>query len=183
MTKTKKSVTLTLAPISFVVEGNNDKELLEQAKKAMAAQLVTGKFPYITFNVDDADALTLDTVFAGQVVESHDGNVGIVVAVNKKNIKVTYTGHRTVSGPPQLFKPSTACFEEVRSKRTSYHKEAGYWDEGYSGYLKTNEGIHEVVVGKMTRGNIKLHVINTKKFLSTNENRLRLILRDERNEF
>lgn len=59
----------------------------------------------------------IDNVLPGKIVESKDGNVGIVTGVNKKTINVTYTSHRSVQGPPELFKTTDIPFEQARSKR------------------------------------------------------------------
>ena len=182
-TDTTKTVTLTLASATFVVEGNNDKELLENAKKAMAEQLLNREFPHITYSITDLDSLTFDKVYAGQIVETDkDGTLGIVTGVNKKTINVTLINHRNISGAPQFFKTSKATFEEARSKRDEGYKKINFWSEGYSGYFKNHEGIHEVVVGKMTRGKTKLHIVNTRKYFSVSENQLESLLKDEKAE-
>lgn len=177
-----KLVTLTLASASFVVEGNTDKELLENAKKAMAEQLTTGKFPHITYSINDANALSFDNVLPGKIVESKDGNVGIVTGVNKKTIAVTYTNHRSVLGPPENFKASDIPFEQARSKRKHSSIETDFWYEGNSGYFKNKGEVHEVVIGKISRGKAKVHVVNTSSAYSIPEDKLSFFIKDELSE-
>ena len=178
MTNTKL-VTLSLASASFVVEGNTNEELLENAKIAMAEQLATGKFPHITYSISDANALTFENAFPGQIVESKDGNIGIVTGVNKKTINVTYTNNRSVQGSPGIFKLSNVPFEQARSKRRNSSIEMDYWMEGESGYFKNDGEIHEVVIGKITRGKAKVHVVNTKSSFTLPEEKLSFYIKNE----
>lgn len=177
-----KLVTITLASASFIVEGNTDMELLENAKKAMAEQLATGKFPQITYSINDSNALSINNVLPGKIVESKDGNVGIVTGVNKKTINVTYTNHRSVQGPPENFKTSDIPFEQARSKRKNAGIEIDFWFEGYSGFFKNKGEIHEVVIGKITRGKAKVHVVNTNSSYSIPEDKLSFYIKDELSE-
>ncbi|MEK5217725.1 hypothetical protein [Psychrobacillus sp. FSL H8-0487] len=182
-TETMRTVTLTLASASFVVDGKNDNELIENAKKAMAEQLAKGVFPQITYSITDVGSLTFENVYAGQIVEREDdGTLGIVTGVNTKTIHVTLINHRSLSTRPQYFKESKATFEEARSKRDESYKKMNFWTEGYSGYLKNKDGIHEVVVGKMTRGKAKLHIVNTRRYFSVPEDQLELLLKDDKAE-
>ena len=177
----EKTVTLTLASASFTVKGKNDEELLENAKKAMAEQLAKGEFPHITYGIYEANALTLDKVFAGQIVEDKDG-LGIITGVNKKTISVTYANHVSVDASPQHFTSSDATFEQARSKRSEMDKQIKYWTEGHSGYIKTADDIHEIVVGKTTRGKVKLHIVGTKRFFPLSEEEMVRHLKDEKSE-
>ena len=177
-----KTVTLTLATASFKVEGNTNEELLENAKKAMAEQLTQGNFPHITYGVHDSSVLSFENVFEGQIVESTEGRLGIVTVVNKKTIHVTYTNHITVGGSPQGFKPSTATFEQARSKRDEADKKTNYWAEGHSGYIKTADDIYEIVVGKRVRGKVKLHIVGTTRFFPLSEHEMLRHLKDEKSE-
>lgn len=177
-----KTVTLTLVTTSYKVEGKNNEELLENAKKAMAKQLSNGIFPQITYGIHHSDVLSFDSVFAGQIVESLEGKPGIVTGVNKKTIHVTYVNHISVSNSPQVFKSSDASFEQARSKRSEIDKKINYWAEGYSGYIKTADGIHEIVVGKTIRGKVKLHIVGTKRYFPLSENEILKHLKDEKSE-
>lgn len=177
-----KTVTLTLATASFKVEGKTNEELLENAKKAMAEQLTNGIFPQITYGVHDADVLSFETAFEGQIVESTEGRLGIVTRVNKKTIQVTYVNHITVAGSPQGFKTTNATFEQARSKRSETDKKVNYWTEGHSGYVKTADGIHEIVVGKTTRGKVKLHIVGTTRYFPLSEHEMARHLKDEKSE-
>lgn len=180
--KNQKTVTLTLAPVSLTVSGNSNEELLAQAKLALAEQLKDGVFPHITYGVYDADALTFDTVAAGQIVESNDGKLGIVTGVNKKTIHVTYKNGQSVAGSPQGFKASDATFEEARFERNASYK-GDMWFEGTGAYLQNKDGIHEVVIGKITRGKAKLHIVNTTRYFSVAEDLLNKVLKDQKSEF
>ena len=87
-------------------------------------------------------------------LESKDGNVGIVTGVNKKTINITYTSHRSVQGPPELFKTTDIPFEQARSKRKKSNIVTDFWYTVYSGYFKNKGEVHEVVIGQITRGNV-----------------------------
>lgn len=178
---TQKIVALTLASTTFTVEGSNEKEWLENAKKALVDQLVAGKFPHITYSINDADVLTFENVFPGMIVETtQSGDKGIVTAVNKKTIHVKLKIRGEVSGTPQAFKRSTATFEEVRLRRESYMKDT--WTEGDTGYIKTTNGIREVVVGKASGTKAKLFVINENRSISLTENEMNKSLKEEKEE-
>lgn len=177
-----KSVTLTLATASFLVEGKTDKELLENAKIAMAEQLTNGQFPYITYGISDANALTIDKVSPGKIVESTEGRLGIVTGVNKNRMNVTYVNNISVLAPPENFKSSDATFEQARSKRSESYKKVDFWDMGLTGYFKNKGVIHEVVIGKITRGKAKVHVINSSETYSIQEKDLSHYIKDELSE-
>lgn len=153
----KKTVTITLKPISVIAEGASNEELLENAKSALIKQLEE-KFPSYSYSVNDADSLTFETVKIGFIVESNQGDKGIVTAINKKTINVTLKGGIGVQGGPQAFKKSEATFEEARSNRGESLEDEFY--EGNSGYLKTPDGIKEVVIGKVAGAKYKLYPIN-----------------------
>ncbi|PLS19460.1 hypothetical protein CVD28_03320 [Bacillus sp. M6-12] len=153
----EKAVTLILDPVTIIVEGKTDKELLENAKKAYIEQLEK-QFPHFSYSVNEADVLTFDTVKVGMVVENKSGEKGIVTSLNKKTINVTLTGHRAVQGAPQAFKKSSATFDESRSKRHEFMKPD--WTEGDTGYLETKERIVEVVVGKKAGAKFKVYEVN-----------------------
>ncbi|MDX1699618.1 MAG: hypothetical protein R3250_03320 [Melioribacteraceae bacterium] len=174
-----KLVTLTLATASFLVNGETDKELLENAKKAMAEQLSRGDFPQITYGINDPNALTFDNVLPGLIVESKDGKVGIVTGVNKKTINVTYNNHVSVQGSPHLFKKSDVPFEQARSKRRDASITVDMWMEGESGYLNNKGEIHKVVIGKTTRDKTKVHVVNSSSSYSIPEKNLSHFIKDE----
>ncbi|WP_028393979.1 cupredoxin domain-containing protein [Bacillus cihuensis] len=175
-----KSVTLTLAPATFVVNGNSNEELLENAKKALTEQLTNSIFPHITYAINDADVLTHESAFPGMIVETNNGDKGIITAVNRKNLNVTLTKHRSVSGPPQAFKKSSATFSDARSLRHEIMKPD--WFEGDTGYIKTREGIREFVVGKKSGKKTKIHIIGLNKFVSLTEEQMEIHLKDNKNE-
>lgn len=182
MTKLQ-TVTLKFEPVSIQVAGNNSAELLENAKKAFVEQLTAETMPRVTsYSVGTADALIFDTVYAGQIVESNEGKLGIVSQVNKKTIYVTYQNGDAVSGSPVFFKPSDATFEEARSRRIPQAKDINFWSDGNTGYIKTKEGIREVIVGKVSRGKAKLVVIGARKYLSVSEEHMAKTLKDEKSE-
>lgn len=177
----EKLVSLTLNTASFLVKGANDKELLENAKKAMIEQLQNGQFPSITYGINDADSLTFNNVLPGMIVEStSDRKLGIVTGVNKKTINVTYKNFISVQGNPNLFKLSNATFEEARSERDKIRIEDGFWDTGYSGYLHNNGNIYEVVVGKITKGKAKVHVVNSSSVYAVPEDKLSSFIKDKK---
>jgi hypothetical protein len=178
----EKSVTLTLDSITFKVNGNSTEELVQNAKIALAEQLSSGKFPSVTYSIGDANALSIETAYAGLIVESNDGKIGICTAVNKKTIHVTYQNHISVAGSPTIFKASSAKFEEARSKRRDADKKLNWWSEGFTGYLKTGEGIIPVVVGKTKGGKTRLEVINEKSYYSVSEQLMNRDLKDELTE-
>ena len=175
-----KTVTFTLQPVSVNATGATQEELLENAKKELIKQL-EGKFPSYSYSVNDTDSLTFDTVKIGLIVETKDGDKGIVTALNKKTINVTLTGGRNVQGAPQAFKKSDATFEEARSKRESSIGEDFY--EGHSGYLKTNDGIKEVVLGKSSGAKYKLYPVNGEGgFYTLNIAQIKSFLKDTKEE-
>lgn len=178
-----QTVTLNLAPVTIKVSGNTREELLVNAKKALVAQLSAESMLRITsYTVGAADALDFETVFTGQIVESSDGKLGIVSQVNKKTIYVTYTTGATVQGPPTLFKASEATFEEARKQRTAGEKEINFWSTGFSGYIKVKDEILPVLVGKITKAKVKLHIVGTTKYLSVTEAQMEKLLKDETSE-
>jgi len=176
--ETKKAVTLDLSPITLFVTGKNDKELLENAKIAFIEE-ISKKFPSLSYSINDANALTMQTIRVGQIVECDKG-IGIVISKAQKRVRVTLTGQRTLSGTPELFTPSSASFEEARSKRPSFNKDE--WFEGSSGYIKVANKIESVVVGK--RGNLKtkLYIVGTDEYINVTESQLKRFLKDEKSE-
>lgn len=188
----KKAITITLSPISVVVEGNTDKELIENAKTEIIKQMEL-KFPHFSYAVDSADALTLQNVFEGAIVETKEGAYGIITGVNKKTINVTLTGGRGVQGAPQAFKSSDISFEKARSKRRMHsltNSEDGIkseflmeWSEGETGYLKAKDGVKEVVIGKKAGKKRYVYIVNGKgaRFTLTDA-QLESFLKDERSE-
>ncbi len=173
-----KSVTLNLAPTTFVVSGKTNEELLANAKKAFIEQISKNLFPHIKYSISDADALTMETSFPGLIVETEEGLKGIVTAVNKKTIDVMLVGHLDANGEPQAFKKSNATFEEARSIRCE--SSMLNWNEGDSGYLKTENGFEPVVVGKTTTQKTKLHIIGTNKSVTLTPIELMLYLKDNK---
>lgn len=178
-----KTVTLNFAPVNIQVSGNTPAELLENAKKAFVEQISIASLPHVSsYSVGSVNALSFETVFTGQVVENNDGKCGIVTQVNKKTIYVTYPSGVTGSGSPSLFISSDASFEKARYRRTTSEKQVNYWNSGHSGYIKLKTGIKEIVVGKITRGKVKLHIVGTNKYVSVNEADVQLYLKDEKSE-
>ncbi len=171
-----KSVTLSLAPTTFVVTGETKEEMLENAKKAFIEQVSKSLFPHISYSINDADALTLETSFPGLIVETEDGLKGIVTAVKRKTIDVMLAGHLDANGEPQAFKKSNATFEEARSIRCESSKPN--WAEGDSGYLKTGEGFKPIVVGKTTTQKTILHIIGANESVTLTPIELMLYLKD-----
>jgi hypothetical protein len=153
----KKAITLALDPVTLVVEGKTEKEQLENAKKALITQLEK-QFPHYSYSINDADVLTFDNVKVGMIVETKEGDKGIVTSLNKKTINVALTGHRGVQGPPQAFKVSSATFEEARSNRDEFMKPD--WREGDTGYLVTKDKVVEAVVGKKSGAKFKVYEVN-----------------------
>ncbi|MEI2357874.1 hypothetical protein [Mesobacillus zeae] len=174
-------MTLTLAPTTLIVNGNTDEELFENAKKAFVEQLEKSEFPHITYSINDEDVLSIDTALPGLIVETKSGDKGIITAVNKKNINVTLTGHKNVSGPPQAFKKSFATFEEARSKRAEIMKPD--WFEGDTGYIKAADAIHKIIVGKKSGQKRKVHIVDglNQLFILT-EQQMASYLKDDKSE-
>ncbi|MEC3515755.1 hypothetical protein P9135_29080 [Bacillus thuringiensis] len=173
-----KSVTLSLAPTTFVVTGDTKEEMLANAKKAFIEQVSKNLFPHISYSINDADALTLETSFPGLIVETEDGLKGIVTAVKRKTIDVMLAGHLDANDEPQAFKKSNATFEEARSIRCESSKLN--WEEGDSGYLKTGEGFKPVVIGKTNTKKTTLHIIGANKSVTLTPIELMLYLKDNK---
>lgn len=57
------------------------------------------------------------------------------------------------------------------------------WFEGTGAYLKNKDGIHEVVIGKISRGKAELHIVNTTKYFSVAEDVLGRYLKDNKVDF
>lgn len=188
----KKAITITLDPITVVIEGKTDKELLENAKIEMIKQIQI-QFPHFSYSVDSADALTFENSHEGSIVETKEGAFGIITGVNKKSINVTLTGGRSMQGAPQYYKLSDVSFEKARSKRmmhsltnTGDGKVSEFfmeWSEGETGYLKVKDGIKEVVIGKKAGSKYSVYIVNGKgaKYTLT-EAQLKSFLRDELSE-
>lgn len=182
MTKLQ-SVTLNFAPVTIKVSGETNAELLENAKKAFVDQLSADTMPHInSYSVGAADALSFETATIGKIVESKDKKLGIISQVNKKTIYVTYTNGATVSAPPTFFEPSKATFEEARSRRGPSEKEMNFWSAGYSGYIKVKDEILPVIVGKLAKSKVKLHVVGTTQFLPVTEAQMEKLLKDDISE-
>lgn len=177
----EKTVTIILPAISVTVSGANENELLENAKLAVAKQLSDGDFPRLSYSINSSDSLTIDTVKEGMIVEV-DSKVGIVTAVNKKNILVTYSSGITVQGPPTAFVQSTKSFDEARSRRLEHDKSISFWKLGDSGYLAHKGEVYEVVIGKMVRNKAKIHVVNGDKGFTVDSDVLDKVIKDEKNE-
>ena len=177
------SVTLNFAPVTIKVSGETNAELLENAKKAFVDQLSADTMPHInTYSVGAADALSFETATVGKIIESKDKKLGIISQVNKKTIYVTYTNGATVSAPPTFFEPSKATFEEARSRRGPSEKEMNFWSAGYSGYIKVKDEILPVLVGKLAKGKVKLHIVGTTQFLPVTEAQMEKLLKDDISE-
>jgi hypothetical protein len=177
-TEMTKAVTLDLSPLTLIVQGKDKKELLENAKKAFIEQLAK-KFPAITYSINDADALTIDIIQIGQIVECEKGK-GIVKGKTKNRVSVTLSNSHSFSADPGYFKRCSATFEEVRSRRPDFMKDI--WFEGQSAYLKTRDKIVEVIVGKMNK-NVKLYVVGGNGVhYSVPEEQLNRLLKDELHE-
>ncbi len=175
-----KSVTLSLAPTTFVVTGETKEEMLANAKKAFIEQVSKNLFPHIKYSINDADALTMETSFPGLIVETEEGLKGIITAIKRKTIDVMLAGHLDANGEPQAFKKSNASFEEARSIRCESSKPN--WEEGDSGYLKTKDGIQPIVVGKTMKQGTLLHIIGTNKSVSLTPIELLLYLKDNKED-
>ncbi|WCK57516.1 hypothetical protein PP175_25965 (plasmid) [Aneurinibacillus sp. Ricciae_BoGa-3] len=176
----EKSVTITLSPMTFVVKGKTNEELVENAKQAMLEQLQK-QFPSIAVSINDANVLTDEQATPGTIVATKEG-IGIITALNEKTINVTLTAHRMVQGAPQAFKLSTATFEEARSKRADWMKPN--WSEGDTAYLKNKGNIEEVVVGKKSGSKFKVYIINGGGVHYTlTEQQMNAILRDEKQQW
>jgi hypothetical protein len=176
----QKQLTFHLNPVTVIVTGATEKELIENAKKAVIFQMQL-KFPKFQCSISDLSALTLETAFPGMIVEdSKDGILGIVTSIGKNRLYVTLTGNRDVSGDARLFKKSNASFEEARSRREDFMK--NLWTEGDSCYGKVNGEIKELVVGKKVGKKWQLWIINGDgKGISITESQLSL-LKEEKSE-
>lgn len=191
----KKTVTISLDRMALVVEGANEKELLENAKKELIKQLGI-KFPNFTYNINDADALSLEDAFPGTIVENAQGQKGIITYVNpsrKRPLNVTFAGGITYEMIPQGLKLSNATFEEARYIRPSMnvnimrtpgelmngakeHTTVNIWYEGDSAYLKNKGEIFELVIGKTTRTKYPAYIVNgCGRSFSLTENQLHLL--------
>lgn len=180
----KKKITITLRPISVVVEGKDERELLENAKRSLIEQL-NQYFPPYSYSINDADALDFSNVTPGMIVQDNRKTLGIITAVNEKTINVALAGGRLVQASPQLFQPSDATFEEARSRRITNDvtKEMNIWREGDSGYMKSKYGIDPVVVGKKPVKKYKLFIVNGGgRHFSVTEDQLHAFMKEEKEE-
>ncbi|WP_182102450.1 hypothetical protein [Niallia taxi] len=178
-----KIVTLTLNPVTVEVKvkkNSSDHEIIEAAKKEVLKSLAV-KFPGVTYTIGEENAITASNAQPGIIVETNDGEKGIITGVNAKTIDVTLTGHRGLRGPHGAFKKSSAPFEEARSKRQKWQIESNEWLEGDSGYLDVQGNLVPVVVGKSKGKKYKLYTINSEKgaHYTVEENQLRFLKDDE----
>lgn len=171
-----KTVTISLSPVSVKVEGSTKAEMLENAKKALIEQLEK-QFPQFSYSVSEGEVLTIDTAHAGMIVECNEGKKGIITGVNQKTINVTYSNGVSVSGSPQLFKPSEATFEEARSKRQDFMVKANMWTEGNAAYLNNKGTFIPVIIGKSKGKKYKLYTINNNgQHYSVEESQLKALV-------
>lgn len=180
----KRSVTLTFAPVTVNVSGDTNEKLLENAKKEFINNLSSANMPSIhSYHISAAEELSLDTVFAGQIVESLDGKLGIVSHKNKETINVMLSTGLTVTGSPILFKPSDARFNKARYRRTREDKALNNWAAGHSGYIKDDFGRHPVIVGKISRSKVKVYIIGANEFTTFTKDQLEQYVMDESSDF
>ncbi|MED4284829.1 hypothetical protein P4679_23180 [Priestia megaterium] len=155
MSKEMQKVILHLDPIEVIVEkGKTENELIENAKKAVREQLKE-KFPSAKYSLVDMNALSLESVKPGMVVEV-DNQVGIVTVVNKKKINVVISGNRIITGTPEAFKASKKTFKEAMVPRRLMVGMEDYYCEGDCGYISYQGEKIPVIVGKQVRGKSKL---------------------------
>jgi len=179
-----KTITIQLDSMSFVVDGTSNEELLENAKREMMKQLSI-KFPHFSYEISDADVLSLENAHPGVIVKDSKGKLGIITSVNPKNkrpINVTFKGSISVAGTPQCFKLDNSTFDKARSVRPDYQTDD--WYEGDSGYLKNKTDLIEVVVGKKVRGKYLVFMINNAgKGFQLTDQQLKGLLKDNKNDF
>lgn len=179
-----RKVTLNFAPVTIQVSGNSNEELLNNAMKTFVDQLSVSTLPQIdSYSVGAAMPLSFDTVYAGLIVESFNGNVGIVHQVNKQTIDVTYASGTSVSGSPELFKPSNASFKKARYRRSAEDKEQNNWSVGHSGFIKNDMSKLPVIVGKVSRGKFKVHIVGDKKHETFTEEEMERFVMDQTYNF
>lgn len=167
------NVTLDLKEITVKVKVEGDyskEEILELAKKQFIKE-ISNKFPLASYSFSEADTLTFDTVYLGQVVKVvGEDTFGVVTKINKKTIKATARNSSglitPVQGHPACFKPvKDIDLKSILWKRTQVAKKLNKWSIGDIGYLvDDNNAIHHIVVTNITNaGKYHLYSLNIKR--------------------
>lgn len=163
MTVEKMKVTLDLSSITVEVTANknNDKEILEAAKKAVLEQLAV-KFPKFSYAIASADTLTMEEVAIGTTVNvevNKKTEVGIISGKNQKTIDVALKGGRILQGHPSNFRLNTTANpdeivwgQQIKGETT--------WIEGDTGFLNTGKETVAVILGKSKGKKNKAFIIN-----------------------
>lgn len=174
----EKKVVFHFNPISVVAKGKNEKELLENAKKEFIKQ-IQKEFPHFQYSFSDANALSLQTAKGGMIIETIEGEFGIITRTTAKKVYAVLTGGRVVSANAEFFKESNKSFEQVRSKRKG--EELGMFFEGDSGFLKVQDGKIAVVISNETKGKFKAYSVEKPgSFYTVTEQQLKSFFSDER---
>lgn len=175
-----KVVTLRFKPVDILATGNSPDELLANAKNIFNKQLAScNQLEVDSYSVSAASPVNIDTVFAGQVVESLDGTPGIVHQVNKRTIDVSLANGPLVSGSSTLFKPSDCVFRKARKSRNSEDRQNNVWPPGIGGYIMTDFGPAPVIIGKESRNKVTVHLIGEKKTKKLTIEEAKRFIKDE----
>ena len=156
------TITINLKPMSFIVDGDTEEEMLENAKKEMVKELGV-EFPYFTYSVNSEDVLKEEDAYIGTIVKDEKGNIGIISDIKYKNkmpVVVTMKKGLTVVGTYNAFKLSDKSFEDARYIRSKGMKEV--WNPGDTGYIRVDGIIREVIVGFKQKDQYLLYAINGK---------------------
>ncbi|WP_211656255.1 hypothetical protein [Planococcus alpniumensis] len=174
-----KTVTLRFKPVHIQTVGDSPDELLQNARNIFNEQMHSEQLEVHSYSVSAAAPANIDTVYAGQVVESLDGVPGIVYEVNKQMINVSLANGQLVSGSPVLFKPSDCAFKKVRKSRNAEDKQHEVWTAGVAGYIMTDFGPAPVIIGKGLRDKVIVHFVGEKKSKKLTRDEAGRFIRDE----
>ncbi|MFD1736152.1 hypothetical protein ACFSCX_06195 [Bacillus salitolerans] len=169
MTKSKLqdfTVQLTLKPIQVLVqaeEGTSDQEIVTLAKQK-ALQVLSEKFPSITYIITKGESLTLQDAYPGQVIREKDAQkVGVITEVKPRSkfpIEVTHVDGKQMKYIPSTLEKSNneKDFESVMNiGRPSYYGDS--WAEGCTGWFVNGKELIPVVIGKVTTAYYYVHTV------------------------
>lgn len=159
-------VTIDLQPMTVTIETDapNEEDLLKKTKVALIEK-IEEQFDMLSKTVVDRDALSMETVTAGQLVsvttQDKGKEYGFITAVNKKTVDVAMSDGTILNAPAHFFQ--RVDVEDVTPfvwGRPLAARQADTWYEGNAAYLKTDEGTFPVVFGKTRSNKFRVYVIN-----------------------
>lgn len=118
-------------------------------------------------------ALSFANVKVGKMVETKDGNFGMIIKINKKTILVS-SSRGMVSGPPEAFKETTKTVDDLKKSHKTFYKHVSdnskMKEEGHFVDVKIKSGWKTgITLNNLSRNSITVYLYETNSTVKISE--------------